>query len=99
MREKAKCRFWRCKGLYLAGLGMYMGFPWKFLDFFRFVLRSEISGVTRHAVFIRSAINVRFLGEITVWRRRRRLPFKCRCLPRIIGTCRFAILNAPEEVD
>src|SRR5438132_13908816 len=69
------------------------------LSFFRFGLRREIPVVARHAVFIRSAMDLNRLVEITVRRRGRRLPFQRRGSPRIVGGHFLALFHAEKKVD
>src|SRR5207248_7871465 len=55
-----------------------MSLSFSSLSFLRFGLRREIPVVARHAVFIRSAMDLNRLVEIAVRRRGRRLPFQRR---------------------
>src|SRR5579864_101892 len=65
----------------------------------RDILRYEILGRTRHAVFVGSAIDGRIMArKIVVRHRRAHLPFKCRRAP-WISLRGLAVLNAPKKVE
>src|SRR6185437_12211510 len=65
----------------------------------RNILRYEILGRTRHAVFVGSTIDRRIMtAKIVVRHRRAHLPFKCRRAP-WISLRQLAVLNAPEEIE
>src|SRR6185437_17119606 len=65
----------------------------------RDILRYEIFGCTRHAVFVGSTIHGRIMtGEIVVRHRSAHLPFKCRRAP-WISLRWLAALDAPEEIE
>src|ERR1700677_1940024 len=64
----------------------------------RFRLGSEIRWMPRHAVFVRPAIDKHRTDEVTVRRRRWRVPFQRGGLPRIIGDL-AAIFPTETEVD
>src|SRR5437762_8747935 len=73
-----------------------MGFP---LCPLRFKLWREVGVFAGNAVLIRTAIDFRFLGEISVRRWSRCGPFESRCIPGIIGCDFLATPDAPEEID
>src|SRR5579864_2393146 len=65
----------------------------------RDILRYEILGRTRYAVFVGSTIDGRIMArEIVVRHRRAHLPFKC-CRAPWISLRWLAVLNAPKEVE
>src|SRR5579872_2125111 len=65
----------------------------------RNILRREILGRTRHAVFVGPAIDGRIMAsKIVVRHRRAHLPFKCRRAP-WISLRLLTVLNVPEEIE
>src|SRR5262249_17387421 len=107
MPKRAKYRLWRCTAPYRFAVRLCKVYPWYLQQLglsitgtsSRGILRREITRLSRNTVLVRTAMPLRRLGEIAVWRRRGRLPLQRGRPPRVVGMSFFSAADAPEEID